>query len=1818
MEISTRGLIKGIILSFVILTGINFNAAAQCTFGKGDLVFTGYDLQDGGTSSGLDDRFSFVLLRQIPAGTEILFTDLGWTSANDFQAAAQATTDGVIKWTAEKTYPAGTEIYIFCKYQLKAFDKLNAPAGTVTGVQETAATQANPPGGDHQYMSLGLFSGDQIFAFTGTIASPVFIAGISMNHDTGLNNSGWDTNLSPVTFAADRSMLPLALQQASVQNLSIISHADGGDPTFNTAYTARYKKTSGGITIGNLAGIVSLINNKSNWEVDDLGNHYSPFLAGEQFIVPLPSITTNPADRPGICASLGTTFTAAATDFCSLKWQVSTDQGLNFTDLTDAGVYTGSATATLTISNVNGLDNYRYRLNATGASGSASSAIAFLTLGSQVISLNPVLAAGTYKTNYSQQVAIASGGAAPYNYTVSPATLPPGLTLSSTGLLSGVPTASGSYTFTVSVTGGCISSGSQSYTLVIAPKVLTATYAAVSKVYNGNPAAVVVFNAFDAAAGLATGDVVSLGYTTAVYNDANVGTAKAVTFTGLALSGLSGANYTLNPVAVTGNITAVPIVPSLILPVTKAYDGNTNATLTSANYSFTGKIGTDDVALNNPVTGTYALKNAGSHVVTVSGLTLTGTAATNYTLSTATVTATGTITAAVITPSLTGTITKVYDGNITAALTGANYNFTGKVGVENVALNNPVAGTYDLKNAGNRIVSVSGLALTGTDAANYSLSTTSLTGPATITAATIIPVLTGTINKIYDGNTAASLTPSNYSFTGKIGTENVALNNPLVGNYDLKTAGSRAVTVTGIALTGTDAGNYSLSTTSLTTPGNIAAVTVLPVLSGNITKIYDGNTVATLTPGNYSVAGKLGADDVALNNPVTGTYDLKPAGNRTVTVSGLALTGTDAVNYILIRNNATAPGTITAATITPALAGTLTKVYDGNITAALTGANYSFTGKVGLDNINLNNPVTGSYDLKDAGSRTVSVNGLALTGTDAANYSLSTTSLTAPGTITAATITPVLSGTITKVYDGNTTAALTAANYSFTGKIGTEAVVLNSPSTGTYAVKNIGNRVVTVNGLALTGADAANYSLSTTSLTAPGTITVATITPVLAGPITKVYDGNTTAILNNGNYSLTGNIGSENVALNNPSAGTYDQKDAGNRTVTVNGITLTGTDAANYSLSATSLTAPGTITSATIIPVLSGTISKVYDGNTTAALSSANYSFTGKVAADNVVLNNPVAGTYDLKNAGSRTVSVNGLALTGTNASNYSLSTTSLTAPGSITTASITPMLAGTITKVYDGNTTAALTAANYSFTGKVAGEDVTLNRPAMGTYDHKNVATGKTVTVTGIALQGTDAANYILAATTLNTNIGTITAQPLTITADNKQMVQGTTVPVLTLKYSGFINGEDERVLTASASLSTTGTSSSVAGNYPVVLSGARADNYAISFVNGVLTIIPGVPAGVSFAATALYENQPAGALAGTLSSTSLDPNATFTYTLVSGSGDTDNNLFSITGNQVRTTASLSFVQKSVYSINVRSTTQYGLTLDKQFTINLIDVNEVPTLNPIADLVQCNTTARQTIALTGISAGPETNQTTTLTVRSDQPNLFSELRVSQNGADKGTLTYRLMDNTVSGTVKITVTVKDNGGTANGGVDTYSRTFALTINPLPVISIVSSAGTEISKGITTNLTATGGSTYVWSNALGIIGGQNTAVLTVRPAQTTTYTVTAVSSAGCSSSQQITITVNDDYKTITATNILTPNGDGVNDVFVIRNIDMYPNNEVKIFDRSGRLIYSKKSYDNTWDGTLSGNPLAEGTYFYVLDFGNSRSKHKGFITLVRNN
>lgn len=105
---------------------------------------------------------------------------------------------------------------------------------------------------------------------------------------------------------------------------------------------------------------------------------------------------------------------------------------------------------------------------------------------------------------------------------------------------------------------------------------------------------------------------------------------------------------------------------------------------------------------------------------------------------------------------------------------------------------------------------------------------------------------------------------------------------------------------------------------------------------------------------------------------------------------------------------------------------------------------------------------------------------------------------------------------------------------------------------------------------------------------------------------------------------------------------------------------------------------------------------------------------------------------------------------------------------------------------------------------------------------------------------------------------------------------------------------------------------------------------------------VVNQAPTDISLTPTSIAENQPVGAVVGTLSTTDPDAGNTFTYSLVSGTGSTDNASFTINGNQLRTAAVFDHEAKSSYAIRVRTTDQGGLWFEKAFAVGVTDVDEI------------------------------------------------------------------------------------------------------------------------------------------------------------------------------------------------------------------------------------------------------------------------------------
>ncbi|MDQ3191992.1 MAG: gliding motility-associated C-terminal domain-containing protein [Bacteroidota bacterium] len=197
--------------------------------------------------------------------------------------------------------------------------------------------------------------------------------------------------------------------------------------------------------------------------------------------------------------------------------------------------------------------------------------------------------------------------------------------------------------------------------------------------------------------------------------------------------------------------------------------------------------------------------------------------------------------------------------------------------------------------------------------------------------------------------------------------------------------------------------------------------------------------------------------------------------------------------------------------------------------------------------------------------------------------------------------------------------------------------------------------------------------------------------------------------------------------------------------------------------------------------------------------------------------------------------------------------------------------------------------------------------------------------------------------------------------------------------------------------------------------------------------------------------------------------------------------------------------------------------------------------------------------------------------------------------------------------------VVENSGTYSVTV-TNPNTSCSATDSIQVVAIalpVAFAGrdTSVAPGKSIQLNATGGITYQWTPSASL-DFPNDANPIASPAATTIYTVMVSNENGCTSFDSLTVEVKGKADFFVS-NLITPNGDGFNDTWYIENIELFPANEVVVFNRNGQTVFSASSYDNTWNGTYNGKELPDGTYYYILKFTNSDDSQKGSVNILRN-
>lgn len=406
------------------------------------------------------------------------------------------------------------------------------------------------------------------------------------------------------------------------------------------------------------------------------------------------------------------------------------------------------------------------------------------------------------------------------------------------------------------------------------------------------------------------GDNLAIVIGKAAYDNKNVGTDKAVSFTGFELSGSAAGNYKLitQPADTTADITAKEItINGATVEGSKVYDGTIEAKITNAG-TLSDNYDGENLTI---VTGSaaYDNKNVGTgKTVAFTGFALAGDAAGNYTLASQPADTAADITVKEITINGAAVeASRIYDGTTDAKITNAgapSVNYDG----ENLKVAAGKA-AYDNKNVGKgKAVTFTGFALEGDAAANYKLTAQPEAVTADITVKEIKIVDTAVeASKVYDGSTDAKITEKG-TFDGLIDGDKVDIVTGKAAYDDKNVGNGKTVAFYEFALSGDDAANYVLAAQPASTTASISAKELTIADLKVKDKQYDGKNTAEID-GTPALVGVVDGDVLTLINGVPTFDSVKIGKNIAISFTAFTLSGDRVTvgNYTL-----TQPSGITA------------------------------------------------------------------------------------------------------------------------------------------------------------------------------------------------------------------------------------------------------------------------------------------------------------------------------------------------------------------------------------------------------------------------------------------------------------------------------------------------------------------------------------------------------------------------------------------------------------------------------------------------------------------------------------------------------------------------------------------------------------------------------------------------------------------------------------------------------------------------------------------------------------------------------------------
>jgi gliding motility-associated-like protein len=514
----------------------------------------------------------------------------------------------------------------------------------------------------------------------------------------------------------------------------------------------------------------------------------------------------------------------------------------------------------------------------------------------------------------------------------------------------------------------------------------------------------------------------------------------------------------------------------------------------------------------------------------------------------------------------------------------------------------------------------------------------------------------------------------------------------------------------------------------------------------------------------------------------------------------------------------------------------------------------------------------------------------------------------------------------------------------------------------------------------------------------------------------------------------------------------------------------------------------------------------------------------------------------------------------------------------------------------------------------------------------------------------------------------GTLTVNRvgLTITANNQTKAKNMPNPVLTVSFSGFVAGDNQASLTTQPIVTTTATTHSPVGTYPITVNGAVDPNYSISYVPGTLTIvkptlafnpIPSKVYGVADFNAGAISNVPitytsANQAVATIVSGNIHIVGVGSSVITATAGTlTQQQTLTVTRAPLVISAAL--INRPYGSINPTLTATYtGFVYGETSAI----LSSQPSLTTVANAksrvgaypINVSGASAANYAIT-YAAGTLNVIPVPLTVTANNatknygaaiPYLSATYSGFQNGDTPGNFSTQPTFSTAAASAPVgSYPITASGIVAPNYTITYIAG-TLTINLIPLM-IQANNATKVQGNINPTFDAT---------FTGFVNGDTQTSLTTQPTFTTTagtdspigtypivpggaadpnYNITYVDGTLTITAQGASlISVNSDIPAVellarepVVHQAVSPNGDGVNDFLYIDNIENFQDNHVVLMNRAGNTIFDIKGYDNQYrvfegHSNIDKTMQQPGTYFYVLEYkANGETKRKtGFFII----